>query len=170
MKNSNYISIRQYLENKGINLAKDRGYYGMYSSPFRKDTNPSFKVDYGKDLWHDFGTGGGGSIIDLVMKLENCPLAEAFQRLDDTSFSFHRNKDISYKEKHEQSATIRITDVQDLTNVGLLRFLRERCIDAEIAQQYCKEVHYTVKDKPYYAIGFQNDAGGWALRNKKNAF
>ena len=170
MKNSNYISIRQYLENKGINPAKDRGYYGMYSSPFRKDTNPSFKVDYGKDLWHDFGTGGGGSIIDLVMKLENCPLAEAFQRLDDTSFSFHRNKDISYKEKHEQSATIRITDVQDLTNVGLLRFLRERCIDAEIAQQYCKEVHYTVKDKPYYAIGFQNDAGGWALRNKKNAF
>ena len=160
MKNLNYISIKQYLENKGINPAKDRGYYGMYSSPFRKDTNPSFKVDYGKDLWHDFGTGKGGSIIDLVMKLENCSLAEAFQRLDDNSFSFQRSNPI------DKNPVIKIQNIVPLTHLALFSYLKERSIDINIAKRYCSEVHYFVAEKTYFAVGFQNDAGGYELRNK----
>ncbi|MDD4590781.1 MAG: toprim domain-containing protein [Parabacteroides sp.] len=167
MKNSNYISIRQYLESKGINPVKDRGYYGMYNSPFRKDTNPSFKVDYEKDLWHDFGTGKGGSIIDLVMNLENCSLAEAFQRLDDNSFSFQRNNNIAPPIPIVREPAIKIRDILPLTHLALLRFLNEqRCISTDIAKRYCSEVHYSVADKPYFAIGFQNNAGGWELRNR----
>ena len=166
MKNSNYISIRQYLENKGINPAKDRGYYGMYSSPFRKDTNPSFKVDYGKDLWHDFGTGEGGSIIDLVMKLENCSLAEAFQKLDDNSFSFHRDNIITPTILTVQEPAIKIQQIAPLTHIALFSYLKERSIDINIAKRYCSEVHYFVAEKTYFAVGFQNDAGGYELRNK----
>lgn len=166
MKNSNYISIKQYLDNKGIHQVKDRGYYGMYLSPLRSDSDPSFKVDYDKDLWYDFGTNEGGSIVDLVMKLESCSLAEAFRQLEN-SFSFHRNDTpiVSTKSANRESS-ITITDIKPLTHPALLDYLKERNINTDIAKQYCSEVHYSIADKPYFAVGFRNDAGGWELRNR----
>ena len=162
MKKSNHISIRQYLENKSIYPAKEREYYGMYHSPFREDANPSFKVDYQKDLWYDFGADEGGSIIDLVMKMEQCTLAEAF-RLVDNSFSFQQNIPVAPR---NQEHGIKILNTVPLTHPALLNYLsKQRCIDLDIAKYYCSEVHYSIASKPYFAIGFKNDAGGWELRN-----
>ncbi|MBP1615867.1 MAG: primase [Bacteroidetes bacterium] len=166
MKNSNYISIKQYLEDKGIHPVKDRGYYGMYLSPLRNDSNPSLKVDYDKNLWYDFGVDKGGSIVDIVMKLENCSLAEAFRKLEKSS-SFHRNDTpaISPKPTNRESV-LTITDIQPLTHPALLDYLRERSINTDIAKQYCSAIHYSIADKPYFAVGFRNDTGGWELRNR----
>ena len=33
------------------------------------------------------------------------------------------------------------------------------------AKIYCKEVHYQIRGRNYYAVGFVNDQGGYALRN-----
>lgn len=66
---ANKISIKAYLANRGIHPIKDHGYYGMYRSPFRDDTNASLKVDYNKNLWIDFGSNDGGTMIDLVMRI-----------------------------------------------------------------------------------------------------
>ena len=54
---ANSISIKDYLESLGILPVVDKLYYGMYHSPLRQDDKPSFKVDYGVNLWCDFGTG-----------------------------------------------------------------------------------------------------------------
>ena len=164
MKNSNYITIKQYLNDMGINPVKDRGYYGLYCSPLREDANPSFKVDYNKNLWYDFGLNEGGSIVDLVMKLEQCSLAKALQRLDDNSFSFHRNV-VSSNVPCEQEPAIQIRKVIALSHPALISYLQGRNINIEIAQHYCSEVHYAIAGNPYFAIGFQNNAGGWELRN-----
>ena len=164
MKSSNYISIRQYLANRGINPAKDREYYGLYYSPLREDNDPSFKVDYDKDLWYDFGANEGGSIVDLVMKLEHCSLAEAFQRLDNTSFSFQRDNTPVVPTNREPA--IKVTDTKPLTHPALIDYLKERSINTDIAKQYCSEVHYSIAGKNYFAIGFPNDTGGWELRNR----
>ncbi|KAA6306126.1 DNA primase, partial [termite gut metagenome] len=93
-----HISIKQYLQERSINPIIERGYYGMYCSPFRKDNHPSLKVDYHRNIWFDFGANEGGSIIDLVMKMEGCSLKEAATKLekeyagiDPDSFSFHRD-------------------------------------------------------------------------------
>jgi hypothetical protein len=48
----------------------------------------------------------------------------------------------------------------------LLDYLHERCVDIEIARLHCKEVRYNANGKPYFAVGFRNDAGGYELRNK----
>lgn len=166
MKNSNYISIKQYLENKGINPVKDRRYYGMYLSPLRKDSNPSFKVDYDKNLWYDFGSNEGGSIVDLVMKLENCSLAEALRQLEN-SFSFHRNDTLPISPKLEgRESALTITGIKPLAHPALLDYLKERSINTDIAKQHCSEIHYSIADKPYFAVGFRNDSGGWELRNR----
>ncbi len=47
-----------------------------------------------------------------------------------------------------------------------LDYLKSRKIDLKIAQTLCKEVHYTVHDKFYFAVGFANDRGGYEIRNR----
>ena len=167
--NINKLPIREHLAGLNIYPAKDRGYYGMYHSPFREDHNASMKVDYNKNLWFDYGTNEGGTLIDLVMRIERCSNGEAMRLLEQrlsgtTPFSFHGN---SEKEKQTaQSPQIKITGNDVLCAQTLFCYLHKRCIDTETAMQYCREIHYTVNNKPYYAIGFQNDAGGYELRNE----
>jgi DNA primase len=60
------ISIKGFLAGRGIAPKQERNGYGMYLSPLREERTPSFKVDYGQNLWYDFGLGEGGSIIDLT--------------------------------------------------------------------------------------------------------
>ena len=163
----NQLPIRQYLADNGIYPVKEKDYYGMYHSPLRADHNASMKVDYNKNLWIDYGTGEGGTMIDLVMKLEKCTLPEAIRLLEQRlsripSFSFHGNNPIQKEEK----PGITIERVQSIENPFLIDYLKERRISIETARQYCKEIHYSVNDKPYFAVGFPNHSGGYELRNR----
>jgi len=166
----NTFPIREYLAGLNIHPAKDRGYYGMYHSPFREDSDASMKVDYNKNLWIDYGSNEGGTLIDLVMRLEKCPSGEAMRILEQwlsgtPSFSFHGNNTPERKEAKLESA-IRITEVAPLSSPPLIDYLRERKINIDIAKYHCKEINYSVNGKPYFAIGFRNDAGGYELRSK----
>lgn len=91
-KEANNISIKDYLNSLGIQPVTEKGNYGMYRSPLREDNTPSFKVDYNANLWCDYGTGEGGTLIDLVMKQHGCNAYGAICRLEQgntASFSFH---------------------------------------------------------------------------------
>lgn len=76
-----HLSIRAYLAEQGLHPTKDNPRYGLYLSPLREEHMPSFKVDYERNLWYDFGLGEGGSIIDLVMRLKRCDFAHAVRLL-----------------------------------------------------------------------------------------
>jgi hypothetical protein len=52
-----------------------------------------------------------------------------------------------------------------LENPALIQYLQSRNIHIPFAQQFCKEIHYRLKDKSYFTIGFQNDFGSYELRN-----
>ncbi|GHV49075.1 DNA primase [Bacteroidia bacterium] len=170
------IPIRQYLENRGIRAVKNYGYYGMYHSPYRKDSTASFKVDYNQNLWHDFGTNEGGSIIDLVMKMENCNFHEAANKLESqliskptrqcnvksysqpnvatsqqgSSFSFHRDK------------------VIPITHPILIEWVGKRKIDLNLANLYCREIHYHNQSGNHFSVGFRNDHDGYELSSPPN--
>ncbi len=160
------ISIREYFEQIGINPTKQNGRYGMYHSPFREDKDASLKVDYNQNLWIDYGTGEGGSIIDLVSRLEKCSINEAINRLNDCSFSFHRNNTVVSPIRTVSELSIKIRKILPLTHPALLDYLKERSINIDITKQYCSEVYYSIADKSYFAVGFRNDVGGWELRNR----
>lgn len=167
----NRFPIREYLAGLNIYPAKDRGYYGMYHSPFRQDNDASMKVDYDKNLWMDFGTNEGGTLIDLVMRIENCSNGEAMrmleQRLPETlPFSFQGNEPGLNREPDKQNSGIRVTEVKELCSPALLDYLYKRGIDTGTAKQFCHKVHYSVNDRLYYAIGFRNNAGGYELRSE----
>lgn len=160
------IQIRDYLKSRGFYPAREYSGYGMYRSPFRDDSTPSLKVDYSKNLWYDFGSDEGGSIVDLVMKLDGCTFNDAIEILreqpfisveEQLSFSFHRNSG--------KNSGITLIEDKPLEHPRLLEYLKIRKIDPDIAREHCREIHYSVGENTYYAIGFANNAGGYELRN-----
>ncbi len=165
--NKKNINIKQYLSKRGINPHFEREFYGLYHSPFRQDESPSLKVDYRKNIWIDYGTGEGGSIVDLVMRIENCSLYQALLKVEamteDKSFSFHR-KEVSLND--EQKSNVKITKVVPLANKALIGYLNDRKIEFETANPFCKEIYYSVGEKRYFGIAFPNDLGGFEIRNK----
>ena len=171
IKDLNRFSIKEYLAGKGIYPVKDRGYYGMYHSPFREDKDASMKVDYNKNLWIDFGSNEGGTLIDLVMRINNCSLTQAINELEQynsTSVNQYNNKPIQQTDSfsfHGEPSII-LQEVKPITNPALADYLKERAINVDIAKLHCKEVHYSVNNKAYFAIGFSNNSGGYELRSK----
>lgn len=160
MKSVKDISIKKFLAERGVIPKLERGGYGMYCSPLRSESTPSFKVDYNKNLWHDFGSGDGGSIIDLVMKLENCNVADAYRKLE----SCYDTLAILAPQPIRRTlpSPLQITNVSPLSHPRLIAYItQERAIDLEVAKRYCREVHYTIGDKRLFAVGFQSDGGGW---------
>ena len=169
-KEANNISIKDYLNSLGIQPAKEKGSYGMYRSPLREDNTPSFKVDYNANLWCDYGTGEGGTLIDLVTKQHQCNAYGAICRLeqgDTASFSFH-GKELPERETKRQAASpIEIHRIQPLQNPALIRYLQERGISPGTASPYVQEMYYRIGGKPYFALAFRNDSGGYELRNPR---
>lgn len=159
------FSIRTYLSRRGIQSTRENPRCGFYLSPLRSEHTPSFKVYYAQNLWYDHGTGEGGSIIDLVMRLENCDFTQAVQSLGRDEI-----KPISSVAPALATPTVpalRILSDSLLRHPALLGYLKERGVDPAIANEYCREVRYAVGDKTYFAIGFRNDAGGCELRSER---
>lgn len=57
-------------------------------------------------------------------------------------------------------------EVMPLEHRALVAYLQERGIPAHIATANCKEAHYSVNGKFYFAVAFENVSGGWELRNR----
>lgn len=159
------LPIRTYLAERGLYPTKDNPRYGLYLSPLRKEHTPSFKVDYMQNLWYDFGLGAGGSIIDLVMRLERCNFTEAVQLLscgERTSIAVP----VSPSVLPTVPALRMLFDIP-LRHPALVGYLSSRGIKPDIAFGYCREVHYAINGREYFAVGFRNDAGGWELRSER---
>ncbi|MFI3320121.1 MAG: toprim domain-containing protein [Rikenellaceae bacterium] len=162
MNNIKNISIKSFLASRNINPKTERGRVGLYLSPLRPESTPSFKVDYSQNLWYDFGANVGGSIIDLVMHLDKLSFHQAATKLEQGNFSYSHWTPPTQISPSTQI----ITEIKPLQNPHLIAYLEKRAINPDIAQHYCREIHYTQNKKHYYAIGFQSDAGGYELRNE----
>jgi hypothetical protein len=159
---ANSISIKEFLTGMNIHPKNRNSGYGMYFSPFRAETKPSLKVDYRKNLWYDFGSGDGGTMVDLVMKLNRCTFHEAMKKLENGETP---SIVVPAKPKPQTDKTI-LREVLPLDSIALIAYLEQRGINTDMARCQCVEVHYSVNGKNYYAVGFGNDAGGYELRNR----
>ncbi|MCP5375222.1 MAG: hypothetical protein H6743_03910 [Rickettsiaceae bacterium] len=52
-----------------------------YKAPWRNEKSPSLVVYHKDNRWWDFGENCGGTVIDLVMKLEDCDFKQAIKYL-----------------------------------------------------------------------------------------
>lgn len=159
------IAIAEYLQSCGITPVRVQGNSLWYLSPLRTESEPSFKVNQSRNEWYDFGLGKGGDIVSLAMRLHGTDsvayvlnaIENRTPNIKPLSFSFRRQESFDSFED--------IT-VKPLANTALLQFLTERQIPASLAQQVCQEVYYKHNGKPYFAIAFGNEQGGYELRNK----
>ncbi|GHT42072.1 DNA primase [Bacteroidia bacterium] len=160
------ISIREYLGQMNMYPIKEYGYYGMYHCPFRSDHNASFKVDYNKNVWHDFGANEGGSIIDLVMRMKSISFVEAVRQLESKCVNTQKdNWANSQPEKQPTNPTLLIQDIIPITHPKLIAWVQERKIDLDLANLYCQEIYYLNQGKNYFSIGFRNDKEGYELNS-----
>lgn len=158
------IRIEDYLSRIGIAPTKVRGHNLWYLSPFRNESEPSFKVNRSINQWHDFGSGDKGNIIDLVMKLHQTDsVSEALQAIE-RAVPHPQNRSFSFRQQEISDEILNIK-VKPLHHPALIPLLNERKISIELARQYCNEMHYTLNGKAYFAIAFPNDNGGYETLN-----
>ncbi len=159
------IRIADYLQSLGYTPVKQQGSCLWYKSPFRQETEASFKVNTDRNLWFDYGLGRGGNIIALTQELyasDHVPyllnrIAEQAPHVRPVSFSFRQQA---------SEPSFQHLEVGELTHPALLRYLQERGINTALARLGCKELHFIHNGKPYFAIGFPNVAGGFEVRNR----
>jgi len=169
------IPIGDYLHACGIEPVKRYNGYALYHAPYREDSNASLKVDFRQNLWHDYGTSQGGSIIDLVMKMQGCSAYEAMAHLAEgkatilAPSSFHREAHIEQRmDEQRPNNTRRILSISEALPLHLQNYLREvRKIDLAVVSPYLRHIRYEVGGREYSAIGFANRTGGYELRDDK---
>lgn len=177
---SNRISIRDFLARRGIQPKYERSGYGMYLSPLREERTPSFKVDYVRNLWYDFGLGEGGTLLTLVMRLERCDRYAAIRILSNgeirqagsTSLSsgIYERPAVGGPSPVVRPATVpalRVLSDAPLRHPALVGYLASRGIVPSVAAAFCREVRYEVNGRAFFAVGFRNDAEGWELRSER---
>ena len=157
--------IRDYLAQRGITPKQENARYGFYLSPLRDEQDASFKVDYSQNVWYDFGLGRGGSIVDLVMEVDRCNFRQAVERLRNNKLSVSNL--VTSLTLHTSESILKVLGDHPLRHPALIDYLDSRAVDTTIAKKFCREVHYSVGERNYFAIGFRNDYGGWELRSER---
>jgi DNA primase len=161
------IDLVDLLAAIGHQPQKVRNHDHWYLSPFREEKTASFKVNRKLNVWFDFGEGKGGNLIDFGIQYFRCSVGELLDKLaqlPDQNFSFHPQK-MAGEKKAPDDGKILILDERRLVAQPLLQYLQKRCIPVEIAEPFCREIDFLLYGKKHTAIGFQNDAGGYELRN-----
>jgi len=161
------IPIIGFLASQGLHPVETRNGQAVYHSPFKEDKTASLFVDYkkfGLQVWKDFSTGAGGNILDLVMKMYNVDIPGALiilqkPEIAETRFSL-------FSQQEDIAGNIEIKHLQPLQNRALIQYLQSRKITPAKAANYLKEAYYQVNGKQYFALAFENDRGGFELRNK----
>lgn len=161
---ANKIDLENILLKIGYKPQKTRYSEKWFISPFRNEKTPSFKIDLNKNLWYDFGEGIGGTVIDFIMKYNNCSIKNALDIIATNNYSFCKpieKMNLPVKPKYS------ILKVTELDDDDLIKYLSYRNINLEFAKRFLFQVHYSFStSKKYSGIGFMNDFGGFEIRKK----
>ena len=165
------VSILEIMAHFGKRLDHTRS--GLYFSPFREETNPSFHLDEPKNSWYDYGTGEGGTLFEFVCKFVGCSRGEVYDWL--ASFRNmvpeceYRSLVAPILEKERNPSRIVIDSAShNFTRHKLVEYAASRAVSKDVLERYCEEVFYHIdsdSDRQFYAIGFKNNSGGYVLRS-----
>ena len=160
------IRIADYLYSLGYSPVKQQGINLWYKSPFREESEASFKVNTEREQWYDFGLGKGGNIIALAAHLyatDHIPyilkrIAEQTPHVRPVSFSFGK--------QNSSEPSFQQLEIVPLSSTALLAYLQGRGINIKLAKRECSEARFTHNGKRYFAIAFPNGSCGYEIRNR----
>lgn len=162
------IPIPAYLDRMGLQpvLINDKRF--KYISPLREETTASFWIHLETNTYKDFGDEKGGDIIQLVQRIHGFSFIDACKHLANhlqdgqTPLAFPIGQKALTADKESKLV---VTDTKPITSKGLWKYIHRRCINPTVAKKYLVEIHYKRGNKRSFALGFENDKKGYALRN-----
>lgn len=167
LKEIKSIPLATFLSQLGHEPTARKGTRLWYKSPLRQEQTPSFKVETTLNCWYDFGLGRGGNIIDLATELYQSTDLRYLMRCIADSCPVLSVQTVASSYPHRHSApSMERFEVVPLEHRALVAYLQERGIPAHIARAKCKEAHYSVNGRFYFAVAFENISGGRELRNR----
>ena len=123
------------------------------SLAIKEERTPSFKVNDNLNEWYDFGLSAGGDIIELgkyLYKTSNGYGTAAYQR----ECHWWAGQQLQSRKPSDPCPVedeMENVEVVDLNHYALLSYLRSRGISEEIGRIYCKEIHYELRKRHYFA-------------------
>lgn len=161
--------IERVLQKIGHLPSKIIGDDYWYNSPFRPEKTPSFKVSIKLNRWYDHGEQIGGNTIDFLIHKFGFTVSETLEYLkpfasDIDLFSIQKQKsEITKTKKTEINIVSKVIPIQ---HIALVQYLKSREINNYKNIDHLQEIHYTINDKNYFALGFKNNSLGWEIRSK----
>ncbi len=126
--------------------------------PFHNEKTPSFNVVPAKGIFHCFGCGAGGSVIDFVMKTERLEFREAIEKLaKDTGIELPRFK---AQDKSEADAEQRQREAVQGANNEALAWFRGNLLEKRnrLASDYLPERGISDEMSERFQLGAALDA------------
>lgn len=161
------IRIVDYLRQLGYKPQFEKYGQYWYLSPFRRENTPSFKVNDRQNIWYDFGLATGGDLVELGKYLyQTDNVSEVLSLIGQLSRSLAVSRVcIASSNAPAAESLMRNIAVVSLQHGALISYLRSRQIDTDIGRTFCREIHYDLRKRHYYGIGFANMSGGYEIRN-----
>ena len=134
-----------------VQLTKRSGTNQFGLCPFHSEKTPSFSVNGEKQIYHCFGCGKGGGVINFIMEIENLSFPDAVQFLA-------RRAGLEVPEDSRDETRGRRARMLDL-NRDAARFFHEQLISpaGKPAQDYVRNRGITSMVKPF-GLGFAPDS------------
>jgi len=177
------VSLVDFLAKLGHIAEYRSGKELFYKSMLREERTASFCVDEKLEVWYDHGGPNasgikGGNIIDFALAFwYPIKFKDVIGRIADVmAIPLNEKFSIDIQERRPRITAAKITNyeietIKELnTHPAITRYLKSRGI-WEVAQDHIKEVYYAIKTGPkagrqFFSAGWQNDSGGWELRNQ----
>src|SRR3989339_411171 len=121
--------------------------------PFHSEKTPSFMVSPEKQIWHCFGCGKGGDVLEFVKEIEGINFAETLRLLAPKS-----GVELKKQNFQEISKRNRLLDILEMCSKYYNRFLTESKT-AENARKYLTERGVDNKVIVEWGIGYSPE--GW---------
>jgi len=155
------VGIRAVLESFQLFPVKDNTKTAFYFALDRDERTASLSVDFIKNTAFDFGTGRSYDVISIVQVINKCSVAEALKYLSAFDFTSEMSNRNELTAKVPNYEIVRIGIIE---HPALIQYLQERKVYEQ--RHLVKEVHYILNGKKYFGVGFENNSGGFEIRNR----
>ena len=145
-----------------VNLSKKSGSNLFGLCPFHNEKTPSFSVSIDKQIYHCFGCGKGGGVINFVMEIEGVSFPEAVEMLAKRAGMELPQQDVD----DESRRRARLYQL----NRDAARFFYERLVSSEgiKGQEYMERRKISASTATRFGLGYAPDSW-YALLNEMHS-
>ena len=140
--------ISQYVHLK----RSGRNYFGL--CPFHNEKSPSFSVSPDKQIFHCFGCGVGGNVINFISKIEGIGFKEAVENLAERA-NITLPTTFNNKENEKELLKSKVFKVNNFA----CEYYHKRLYEprSKIGQEYVKQRKLTKETLEVYNLGFSGN-------------